>query len=428
MTVDVTVRALAAGGSGVADLPDGRVVFVPRTAPGDRASVQIERSKPRWATGSLRALIEPSPSRREPPCVLYDVCGGCQLQHLPYELQLEWKARFVKDALERIGGVALADTPPITGSPRETRYRNRIAFSLRRLGRGRVVAGFHELERPGRIVDVSSECLLPRAPILDAWVALRAAWGEGARLLPRGDRLRLTLRQDAGGIVLVVEGGEPGWSAGPLLETSTLAAIWHLPDAEAGAARPRSAELKAGSGAAGSPAFSQVNAEAAASMVEHVLGLLEGAVDGSGGRSANARSAIDAYAGAGHYASRLDAAGWLVTAIELDPAACDAARQASNGRFAVLEGRVEERLPEALPADLLLVNPPRSGLGAEVVHAISAEPPERLIYVSCDPATLGRDVAMLRDAYEIRSLACFDLFPQTAHVETVLALCRSEGA
>jgi 23S rRNA (uracil1939-C5)-methyltransferase len=420
VTVDVTVRAIAAGGSGVADLPDGRVVFVPRTAPGDRARVHIQRSKPRWATGSLRALIEPSPSRREAPCGLYDVCGGCQLQHLPYELQLEWKARFVKDALERIGGVALADRPPIAGSPHETRYRSRIAFSLRRLGKGRVIAGFHALDRPGRIVDVHDECLLPRAPLLDAWVALRAAWGEGARLLPRGESLRLTLRQDPGGIVLVVEGGEARWSATPLLEASNLAAIWHRPDGRS------AARLEAGSAEAGSPAFTQVNPEVADSMVEHVLGLVDRA-DEPVGRPAE-RTAIDAYSGAGHYARRLAARRWTVSAIELDPVACEAARKASRDSYVVLEGRVEDRLPEVLPADLLIVNPPRAGLGPEVVGAITTAPPERLVYVSCDPATLGRDVAALAERYEIRSIACFDLFPQTAHVETVVELHRREGA
>jgi 23S rRNA (uracil1939-C5)-methyltransferase len=351
--------------------------------------------------------------------VLYDVCGGCQLQHLPYDLQLEWKARFVEDALERIGGVALADRPPITGSPHETRYRSRVAFTLRRLAKGRVVAGFHALDRPGRIVDVHDECLLPRAPLLDAWVTLRAAWGEGARLLPRGESLRLTLRQDAGGIVLVVEGGEARWSAAPLLEASGLAAIWHRSDGGPGT-RPQSVELKAGSTEAGSPAFSQVNPEVAEAMMDHVLGLV-----GSKGATEHRRAA-DAYSGMGEYARRLAAAGWTVSAIELDPVACEAARKASGDRYVVFEGRVEDRLAEVLPADLLIANPPRAGLGPEVVGAIMAAPPERLVYVSCDPATLARDVAGLGERYAIGSIECFDLFPQTAHVETVVELTRRE--
>jgi 23S rRNA (uracil1939-C5)-methyltransferase len=399
------------------------VVFVPRTAPGDRASVRIERSKPRWATGSLRALLDASPERRPAPCLLYDVCGGCQLQHLPYERQLEHKARFVKDALERIGKVHLADIPPITGSPRETRYRNRIAFSLRRLRSGRVVAGFHQLDRPDRLVDVHSECLLPREALLEAWVGLRSAWGEGARLLPADEQLRLTLREDPGGIVLVVEGGTLSWSAEPLLEATDLAAIWQRPGEERTGAR-----LKAGSSDAGSPSFAQVNAEVAELMGEHVLALVAAEDEAATTeRPSAAHTAVDAYSGAGHYARRLAAAGWTVMAIELDPAACDAARKASASSYVVLEGRVEDRLVEALPAHLTIVNPPRSGLGPEVVRTLLDQPPARLVYVSCDPATLARDVAALQAGYDVRSVACFDLFPQTAHVETVLALRRRGG-
>jgi 23S rRNA (uracil1939-C5)-methyltransferase len=412
VTVDVTVRAIAAGGAGVADLPDGRVVFVPRTAPGDRASVHIEKSKPRWATASLRALLEPSAERREAPCVLYDVCGGCQLQHLPYEKQLEWKARFVADALERIGGIELHAAPAIVASARQTFYRSRITFTLRRLRGGRVVAGFHALARPDRLVDVHGECLLPREPLLDAWRALRSAWGAGAELLPRGDRLRLTLRAEPGGVVLVVEGGVPGWSAAPLLEaTASLVAIWHRPGEER--SQPY---LVAGSAGAGPPAFAQVNADVAARMVDRVLSLV--------GRPG---TAVDAYAGAGEYARRLAESGWKVTAIELDPAACEAARRSSRGRYVVLEGRVEDRLPETLPADLLIVNPPRAGLDPSVVRHVLESPPERAVYISCDPATLARDVAALAGAYTLSSVECFDLFPQTAHVETVLALARVGG-
>jgi 23S rRNA (uracil1939-C5)-methyltransferase len=354
--------------------------------------------------------------------VLYDMCGGCQLQHLPYARQLEWKARFVHDALVRIGRLELADEPPIVGSPHETRYRSRITFTLRRIGRSRVVAGFHELERPARLVDVHGECLLPHAALLEAWLALRSAWGERARLLPQGETLRLTLREDAGGIVLVVEGGETPWSAEPLREAARLAAIWHRPEAA------RAAHLAAGSAEVGSTAFTQVNPEVAARMVEHVLRVVGAGGEPASDAAARPPSAVDAYAGVGHYAKTLAESGWSVTAIELDPAASEAARAAAGGRYPVLEGRVEERLPEALPADVLIVNPPRAGIGAEVVRAILIEPPPRLVYVSCDPATLARDVAGLGDRYELRSATCFDLFPQTAHVETVVELVRREAA
>ncbi len=407
--VEVTVRAIAAGGAGVADLPDGRVVFVPRTAPGDRVSVRIERSKPRWALGSLTKVLEPSPDRRDALCSLYDTCGGCQLQHLPYERQLEWKARIVGDALTRIGGLTPMEIGGVVPSPLETGYRNRLTFTLRRLPGGRVVAGFHALQRSAHVIDVHGECVLPRPALLEAWRALRSAWGTGARLLPAGGRLRLTLREDAGGVSLVVEGGAVGWSVGPLAAAIPLASIWHRAGDETG--EPR---LLAGSAGPASTAFVQVNPEAARLLVDHVLGLV--------GSAGPAGKAVDAYCGAGEYARSLAATGWEVTGLELDPVACAAARQGSPERCLVLEGRVEDLLEEALPADLLIVNPPRAGLDPEVVRIMAAHRPARVIYVSCDPATLARDVGALSDVYETRSVRCFDLFPQTAHVETVLVL------
>jgi 23S rRNA (uracil1939-C5)-methyltransferase len=405
----VTVRAIAAGGAGVADLPDGRVVFVPRTAPGDLASIHIERTKSRWASATLRAVIEPGPDRREPLCDLYAVCGGCQLQHLPYERQLEWKGRFVSDALTRIGGLTGIGAPAVEASPHETRYRNRVTFTLRRLRGGRVVAGFHALDRPTHVIDVAGQCVLPRSVLQEAWQSLRASWGLGARLLPAGGRLRLTLREDAGGVTLVVEGGDAAWSGTELAEAMPqLGAIWHR--AGDGA---KEASLVTGRPEAGATAFAQVNPEVAARLVAHVV-----ASAGEGER------AVDAYCGAGEYGRRLAESGWSVTGIERNPDACEAARRDATGDFDMLEGAVEDRLREALPADVLIVNPPRSGLASRVVDIVADSGVHRLVYVSCDPATLARDVRALAAGYAIESVRSFDLFPQTAHVETVLVLGR----
>jgi 23S rRNA (uracil1939-C5)-methyltransferase len=166
-----------------------------------------------------------------------------------------------------------------------------------------------------------------------------------------------------------------------------------------------------------------VNASVSGLLADHVLELA-----GAAGGEAREVTAVDAYAGVGEHARRLAERGWKVTAIEVDPTACSAARAAAAERFAVLEGRVEDRLADVLPADLLVVNPPRAGLDAEVARRILDNPPARVLYVSCDPATLARDVAVLGSAYAVSSIRCFDLFPQTAHVETVLSLVRSDRA
>src|SRR5690606_33285709 len=160
----VTIEAIAAGGEGVAHLPDGRVLFVHRTAPGDIADVQLVEDRPRWARGRLTRILTPGPDRRDPPCPHYARCGGCTLEHLRYDAQLAAKARMVADAITRIGRLPI-EPPPITASPRTERYRNRISFTLRRAGAGSVVAGFHALGDPDSIIDVGDDCLLPEEAI-----------------------------------------------------------------------------------------------------------------------------------------------------------------------------------------------------------------------------------------------------------------------
>src|SRR5690606_23467418 len=147
----------------------------------------------------------------------------------------------------------------------------------------------------------------------------------------------------------------------------------------------------------------------------HVVALARGAA-GPGARD------VDAYCGVGLHARRLAREGATVVGIELDPDAIREARRAAPPGTEFLLGRVEDLLPAVLPADLVILNPPRRGLHATVPGALAARPPARLIYVSCDPATLARDLARLRPAFRLRGLRCFDLFPQTTHVETVAEL------
>jgi 23S rRNA (uracil1939-C5)-methyltransferase len=246
----------------------------------------------------------------------------------------------------------------VVASPREFRYRNRVSFALRRGESGEVVAGFHALGEPDEVVDVDGACLLPEEPIARVWDALRRNWGPDARRLPSGQTLRLTLRGTAAGEVsLLVEGGfSPGRPDELMEAVEGLSSVWHRPGAEA-------AELLAG--APGLPetwgdetfelsgaAFLQVNRAAAALLEAHVL---ERAGDVRG------LSVVDAYCGIGLHARRLARAGARVVGIELDAAALAEARRGAPEGAVFVDGSVEEHLPDHLPADLVILNPPRAG-------------------------------------------------------------------
>lgn len=422
--VSLAITGIAHGGEGVGRLDDGRVAFVPRSAPGDRVRAEIVRDGGRWVRARVVAVDEPSAVRRDPPCPLFDRCGGCQLQHLTYEAQLEAKGRVVADALERIGGLAGVEPPPVAASPDEFGYRNRVTFTLRRLRGGRVVAGFHAWERPARVVDVDERCMLPEAAVVAAWAALRANWGPGACLLPAAGELRLTLRGSGSTVLLAVEGGEEAWHDAETLAGAVpaLTSVWHrssAPAAEwqhkAGASGLRDAWF-GGTVPVGPGAFVQVNRGAAEALHQAVIEAV-GEVAG--------RHIVDAYAGVAAYGRHLAAAGADVTAIELDAEAVAAARQDAPAGLKVVQGRVEERLAEALPADVVIFNPPRTGLDERVPETLGPHPPGRVVYVSCDPATLARDLRRLGPEWVPGRVVAFDLFPQTSHVETLVILERN---
>lgn len=413
----IAIDGIAAGGEGVGRLPDGRAVFVHRTAPGDEAEIRITSTRPRYARGELVSLRTASPQRRQAQCRYYDRCGGCTLEHLTPDAQRAARSDLVVAALRRIGGVAVG-RPIVTAAPVEFRYRNRATFTLIRTPRG-PVAGFHELGRPGHVLDLDGECLLLETALANAWNALREGWGEHAALLPPGPRLRLTLRvSGAGGATLLIDGGTGRGQPDVLLAAvRELHSIWRRREPGAPvrliAGDPVLHEDWGGEPVAlRGDVFLQVNRAAAALLERHVIA--------TAGNVAGLQ-VVDAYCGVGIHARRLARAGARVTGIELDSNAVAEARRAlPDGRFLI--GRVEELLGTVLPADIVIVNPPRAGMDAAASAVLRERPPRRLIYISCDPATLARDVARLAPALAPGSLRCFDLFPQTAHVETVLEM------
>lgn len=403
---EVRIDSIAAGGDGVARA-DGMVVFVPRTAPGDVARVSYQ-PKGRFARGALVALERPSPDRVDPACAHYeaDRCGGCQLQHIGYDAQRRAKADIVRDAMVRLARRTTTAPPPVRPGPSPWRYRRKLTLAMRARGRS-WTAGLHPYDRPSHVFALR-ECPITEDRVLAAWREVLAA----ADALPNATELRGAVRfDDAGSASLVVEGGER-WSGAQrlLARAPALASVWWKP---AGASRATRAAARH-EDAPPAASFAQVNESVAAALRSYVAERVI-AHDPS--------YVVDAYAGTGLTALALASAERRVTAIELDAdASAWCAARLPNGSRAVAAA-VEDALPAALPADVVVLNPPRAGVDGRVTAALeSARASTRaIVYVSCDPATLARDVARL-PGWRVASLESFDMFPQTAHVETVCEL------
>ena len=402
----VTITGIAAGGDGVGRLADGRAVFVPRTAPGDRikikdGSLKLSRSFGRAAVGEVAGA---GPGRVVPPCPHYtqDRCGGCQLQHMEYDAQLAAKRAIVGDALRRIGKLDVPD-PEIVEAVEEWRYRAKISMEVKA-----GTAGFHPHDRPNFVFPLA-DCHIADFRLIALWREVRAHLS----LLPPG-LTRLTLRLDREGRRhLIAEAtGEPWLDAERLrraLPNGDEVICWWRP--VDGAAR-----VMAGP-ATGFPAtaFEQVNPE---------MGILarRWAVDQIG--EVRGRTVWDLYGGIGDTATLLAERGANVISVDADEAAIGWARTRAPAEPPVrfIAGRAEDVLPSLPEPYAVVVNPPRAGLHWDVTLRLTAEPVQRLVYVSCDPATLARDLHRLNVNYQVAAIRAFDLFPQTAHVETVVVM------
>lgn len=400
------IASIAAGGDGVGRT-EGVVVFVPRTAPGDVARVRIARAK-RFARGELISLESESPARVEPPCPHYteDRCGGCQIQHLSYAAQLEAKRTIIGDSLRRIGRRDISD-PEVEPSDLPWRYRRKLTLHLRRTRDG-WIAGLHPYDDPVAVFDLA-DCPITDERVLAVWRELRGAFDA----LPAERSLRVAVRLLDDGAAATVEGGQVWRTADSFFSSApSLTELWWRP--EGGTTRrvaARSAESRAGA------AFVQVNAGVAARIHDEVL------------RRVRARAPeriVDAYAGSGATAIPLAQDGRTVVAIELDRPAVERMRPHLAAPSSAIAGRVEDHLERHLPADVVILNPPRAGVDERVTVALERNRAtvRALFYVSCDPATLARDLARL-PGYRIVAVRGYDMFPQTAHVET---LCELEPA
>ncbi|HEU5465892.1 MAG TPA: TRAM domain-containing protein [Gemmatimonadales bacterium] len=407
----VTITSIAGGGDGVGRLGDGRAIFVPRTAPGEQVRLGAVEKRKNFARGAIGEIVTAGPARIVPACRHYvdDDCGGCQLQHLSYDAQLAAKRSIVGEALRRIGKLDLPD-PEIVEAAEEWRYRAKITLAVKAGHDGRgITAGFHPQNRPNAVFALH-DCHIADVRLMALWRALVTHLD----LLPnRPAHITLRLDREGNRHVIVESSGEPWLKADEMRRALSAGdgdvICWWQPTE--GAAR-----VMAGP-ATGFPAtaFEQVHPEMGGLARQWAVRQLGPLTD---------QLAWDLYGGIGDTAIALAGAGASVVSVDADEKAVTWARSRPGvERIRFIAGKTEDVLPTLEdPPAAAVVNPPRAGLHWDVTLRLTGEPVPKLVYISCDPATLARDLSRLSTNYHVTGVKAFDLFPQTAHVETVAVL------
>lgn len=409
---EVTLSGLAYGGEAIGRLPDGRAVFVLYALPGERVRLRLKEEKRGYARAGLVELLEPSPERIAPRCVHFGDCGGCHYQHMPYEIQLKAKADILREQLVRIGGLADPHVMPAVPSPQAFNYRNHVQFHITPQGK----LGFHrgrsgEGRSRGEVLPIQ-ECHLPETVLNQVWPRLELEAIPGLE--------RAGFRLGAGDDVQLILESSDMLPPAVTIEDLPISAV-HL--------SPAGALLLAGSQvvmmevlgrlfqvSAGS--FFQVNTAIAGKMVEYLLETVsqQHPLEGDS-------LVVDAYCGAGLFSAFLAEKAGRLIGIESSPSAAEdfSANLDEFDNVELYEAPVEMALPalEAKP-DLILVDPPRAGLEKGAMDGLLDLAAPAVVYVSCDPATLGRDARRLaQGGYQMQQITPFDLFPQTYHIESI---------
>lgn len=444
--LSVYVEDLTHDGAGVAKV-DGYPLFIKDALPGETVTVHVLKTLKSYGFAKLISIEEKSADRIDAPCPVFEICGGCQLQHLSYEGQLKYKEKVVRDAMARLGKLPDVPVHPVKGMDNPWRYRNKsqIPFGL---DDGRVVAGFYQ-PRSHRIADTDI-CLIqtPEADILMAslkrnlqdmgiepyeekthrgmlrHVVLRKGRVTGELMVvlvtkkkkfPQAERAVEAIRAALPDVTSIMQNVNPE-KTNVIFGNDTIN-LWGKDIIEDRIGDVRF-EISARS-------FYQVNPE----QTEVLYGQ---ALDYAG--LTGSETVIDAYCGIGTISLFLAQRAKFVMGVEIVPQAIeDAKRNADlNGFTNTLfeAGPAEEVIPrwykDGKEADVLVVDPPRKGCDEALLQTMLEQQPERIVYVSCNPATLARDLRILEDGgYRTQEVQPVDMFPQTTHVECVAWLTRS---
>jgi len=434
--------------SDLSDRADGvgrwneRVVFVPDTVTGDRALVRLVRVKPQYAYGQLQKLLSPSPHRIRPQCIVADKCGGCQWQHIDLAYQQQAKQQVIVDAMERIGGFKNPPLAPILSSPSGLHYRNKVTYPLQRSATGNVQAGYYR-KGSHKLVNLN-QCPVQDSRLDPFLTQIKQdieakGWGIYNETRETGKLRHLALRigRKTGEVLLTLvtthwnlEGIEdqaqtwldqfPELVGVCLNENPQRNNIIFGKETRCLAGKPALQEEFAGLTFFLRPdTFFQVNTETAEALCYNILDRL--ALTGS-------ETVVDAYCGVGTFTLPLGKQAKQVIGIESQASAIAQGKQNAeynqirNVTFEV--GKVEKILPqlETTP-DVVFLDPPRKGCDRTVLDTLLAIAPQKIVYLSCCPATLARDLKSLAEGgYELAEIQPADFFPHTAHVECAVFL------
>lgn len=446
MTKEVEITSLTYGGRGLGRI-DNKVVFVPFSVPGDKLSVEITKDKKSFAEAEIKDILEPSVDRVEPKCPVFGLCGGCAWQNISYPKQLEWKERILKETLTRIGGVELPEFDPPIKAKEPYNYRSRARFQIDQIDNGKwgfFAASSHTL------VDIE-ECPLLEPNVNETFGALKKLLkGKEHGLchieIAQSERDNRTVAS-LYSVKPFAFGKMDFLSATPLLKgVELLRSKAKSKDRRKNKVGRRDGpftsvkkygeldifftvlgrELKAPSGS-----FTQVNAAQNNLLVEKVCEM--GALD------KNAR-VLDLFSGVGNITFALAKEAESVTGVEIDSLAVDYARANAalggdkNAQFECADVLkwVKNKGSKSLASPLwnvVVLDPPRGGTpnsgSVNTTRELVKLAPRRIIYVSCNPSTLARDISCLRDSgYAIKRAVLLDMFPQTFHIESVVMLDR----
>jgi 23S rRNA (uracil1939-C5)-methyltransferase len=428
--MEVRIEKLVYGGDGLAH-HDGHTVFVPLVLPGELVQIESSARKKKFIRGRLERVMEPSAERVSAPCPHYGRCGGCQYQHMPYEAQLRYKAEILRETLGRIGRIQWTGAIETQPSP-PVGYRNRAQWKLRPNQEGSAGSvGIGYFEMGSTKLCAVKECTILSPRLADTFSRLRQLAAQG-KVLPAIDEIEAFADSSDEKLLLNLSaerlGDSPESVAAGLRES--------VPNVESILIQDRRADafhlsgpgyLTYAAGGAqfrvGHLSFFQVNRFMIDPLVEAVIGKIRG------------RLALDLFAGVGLFTVALTRQFERVIGVESNLAAAkdleanlkESGGSSPSSRNITAEGFLS-RWQET--PDLVVIDPPRAGVETEALAHLKKILPTRIHYVSCDPATLARDLAQLvgtqeaHGPYEIESINLFDIFPQTYHMEVLVRLRR----